>query len=145
MTAGTDRYGAVHSPLFASVLLVTSPPKLPDDVTLTQFFPPGGGLFRPYNFPNVFLGEPSGAFCSKISVRCLQPKQHTVPGQLMPRRCEHGCWHPKRRLYIANEPGVGVAEDGGPSTQVYWGANVAADQGAHDRDHSEPCGAACAP
>ncbi len=71
MTAGTDRYGAVHSPLFASVLLVASPPKLPDDVTLSQFFPPGGGLFRPDNFPNVFLGEPRGTCCSSVSTHCL--------------------------------------------------------------------------
>ena len=77
MTAGTDRYGAVHTPLFASVLLVASPPTLPDDVTLSQFFPPGGGLFRPDNFPNVFKGETRGALCS-VSVRltclrCCQP------------------------------------------------------------------------
>ena len=56
LTAGADRYGAVHSPLFASILLIASPAKLPDDVTLSQFFPPGGGIFRPDNFPNVFLG-----------------------------------------------------------------------------------------
>ncbi len=71
MTAGTDRYGAVYSPLFASVLLVASPPKLPDDVTLSRIFPPGGGLFRPDNFPNVFLGEPRVA-------RAAQASAHTA-------------------------------------------------------------------
>ena len=53
---GTDRYGAVHSPLFASVLLLQSRPVLPDAVQLSQFEPAGAGIFRPNNFPNVFPG-----------------------------------------------------------------------------------------
>ena len=71
LTAGTDRYGAVHSPLFASILLIASPPKLPDDVTLSQFFPPGGGLFRPDNFPNVFLGAARSFECCSHVSRCI--------------------------------------------------------------------------
>ena len=56
IASGTDRYGAVRSPLFASVLLLQSPPVLPDDVQLSQFAPPRGGIFRPNNFPNIFPG-----------------------------------------------------------------------------------------
>ena len=56
LASGTDRYGAVQSPLFASVLLLQSPPALPNYVELSQLTPPGGGVFRPSNFPNVFPG-----------------------------------------------------------------------------------------
>ena len=57
MMYGTDRYGSHHSPLFASVLILQKVPVLPTNVMLSQWAPEGGGIFRPFNFPNVFPGE----------------------------------------------------------------------------------------
>jgi hypothetical protein len=90
LAAGTDRYGAVHSPLFASVLLIASPPILPHNVTLSQFFPPGGGIFRPGNFPNVFLG--AGSDLLRCTVSSREKRWHVLRQHRLSRMSRPNCF-----------------------------------------------------